>query len=612
MDGSLMANIQKRTTVDMPEDERKIFDKLNKWLSDTESHPSETKYREESLEDYQFYAGDQDSDDVLAKLATLKRPATVYNEVKPKIDLLIGIGSQMRLDMNVIPVGTEDEALSELMHNTIKHFKRKLNLDRKEGRCFEHCIKSGRSYLNFYIDTSNPFKKKIETKVYRGYDCYKDPDSTEYDMSDARFFFANKWLTEEEIKQFWPDFDGSAAGTGSSVEGMPDFFDVTAEKYRLVEAWWREIKEVIWFVNPVNGKQEYLFPPDFKKFSNAIMEGIEMPMPDGSMRKFQNPDGVQGISAHKKIVYFAIFSGSGILRWGITPYTHDMFPFIQFGAYEDDNNNRFFSAITMMKDPQRGLNTMRRQLTHLLQTAPKGILLHEAGAVLNIEDYEERSADPTFHMELSKGGLNRIDFTKQPQISPIFQVLDATNQQAMKDASGVQDPMMGVQTYSREPGISMQMRQQSSIAVLNILFENYNESRKLSTKMLMSLIQQYVTQEEVIRIEGQNGWQLMKINSQLNPQGPDFNDITAAEFDLIIDEESMAQSTRLAIAKMLVDFSQNNPGVIPPDVIMDYTSIPFSVKQRIRVYQEEMYQRQLQMMEKEMQLKNAGKKQGGQ
>jgi len=63
-----MANIQKRTTVDMPEDERKIFDKLNKWLSDTESHPSETKYREESLEDYQFYAGDQDSDDVLADI----------------------------------------------------------------------------------------------------------------------------------------------------------------------------------------------------------------------------------------------------------------------------------------------------------------------------------------------------------------------------------------------------------------------------------------------------------------------------------------------------------------------------------------------------------------
>ena len=260
-----------------------------------------------------------------------------------------------------------------------------------------------------------------------------------------------------------------------------------------------------------------------------------------------------------------------------------------------------------MKDPQRCLNTNRRQLTHLLQVAPKGILVHEAGVVLDIDDYEKRSSDPTFHLEVVKGGLKKIDFTKQPQISPIYQGLDATNQQAMKDASGVQDPMMGVQTYSREPGISMQMRQESSIAVLHILFDNYNESRFLSTELLMSLMQQYVTQEEVIRIEGQQGWELMSINSQLNPEGPDFNDITAAEFDLIIDEQAQSRSTKLAIAKMLTDFSQNNPGTIPPDVILDYTAIPFSVKQRIKEYQELMYQRELEKIELEFRLKNAGK-----
>ncbi|MGW8178618.1 MAG: portal protein, partial [bacterium] len=157
---------------------------------------------------------------------------------------------------------------------------------------------------------------------------------------------------------------------------------------------------------------------------------------------------------------------------------------------------------------------------------------------------------------------------------------------------------------------SMQMRQESSIAVLFILFDNYNESRYLSTEMLMSLIQQYVTEEEVIRIEGPNGWQLLQINSQINRQNEGFNDITAAEFDLIIDEEAQSKSTRLAIAKMLTDFSQNNPGTIPPDIILEYASIPFSVKQRIREYMAEMRAWELKKIEKEIELKNAGK-QGG-
>ncbi len=41
----------------------------------------------------------------------------------------------------------------------------------------------------------------------------------------------------------------------------------------------------------------------------------------------------------------------------------------------------------------------------------------------------------------------------------------------------------------------------------------------------MSLMQQYVTQQEIIRIEGQEGIRLAEINSQMNPDVEGFNDI---------------------------------------------------------------------------------------
>jgi len=162
---------------------------------------------------------------------------------------------------------------------------------------------------------------------------------------------------------------------------------------------------------------------------------------------------------------------------------------------------------------------------------------------------------------------------------------------------------MGVQTFSREPGITTQMRQDASIAVLYILFSNYTKSRIHSTRILMALIQQYVTAEEVIRIQGESGYELMQINSQLNPQIQGFNDVTMGEYDLIVDEDAETRSTRLAIAKMLVDFSQNNPGMIPPDIILDYANLPFTVKQEIKAFNQAALAEETRRWEKEMEIK---------
>jgi len=589
-----------------------LFKKLTRWLGDSEKSTAETKYREEASEDLKFYAGDQDTKEVKDKLKSLKRPATVYNEIKPKIDMLIGLGAQMKLSANVVPAGIEDEAMAELMYNTIAHYKRKLKMDVREAKCFEKTVKSGRCFLHFYAEKSNPFKIELKTTVIPGYRCYTDPDHQEHDMSDGRYFFVDKWIDQDDIKEIYPGFDGSAAKSsyGDAIPNYPKFFNEADDKFRLVECWYRQYDKVYWFINPINGQPDYLPPKEFKEFDKALKEGITI---NGVVVQQDSLEYEEGI---KRNIYYCIFSGSGILDMGKSPYQGylaEHFPYVKFAAYIDDENNCNFGSITMMKDPQRGLNTMRRQLMHLLQTSPKGILMHETGAILNIEDYETRGSDPTYHMEVARGAINRVQFAKQPHISPIYGQLDATFVQSLKNTSGVQDPLMGVQTYSREPGITQQIRQDASIAVLYILFSNYTQSRVHSTQILMALIQQYVTEPEIIRIQGEKGWQLMEINSQTNPQNSGFNDITLGEYDLIVDEDAETRSTRLAIAKMLVDFSQNNPGMIPPDVILDYANLPFTVKQRVRQAAAEAAAEEKARWEKEMEikLKQATKSQGG-
>ncbi len=243
--------------------------KLLDWLRNAENSKAESEYRTISLEDYQFYAGDQDDNDTLTELEEQNRPDSVFNEVKPKVDMLVGLAAQTKHEPTVLPVGVEDEPLAELVQGSLKHYHKKLEISDREVDCFDHTVQSGRSLLHFHIDTSNPFKPEIKATRFAGSNFYRDPDSTSYDFSEDRFLFLEKFLTEEEIKVFWPDIDISeVAGFGKKAGEKLSFFNEANDKYRIVECWYKKYVAVKYFINPLTGKEEYVTPKEFKNRIN--------------------------------------------------------------------------------------------------------------------------------------------------------------------------------------------------------------------------------------------------------------------------------------------------------------------------------------------------------
>jgi hypothetical protein len=575
--------------------EEDLHIKLLDWLRNAESSTPETSYREISEEDYDFYAGDQDTDAVIAELQNQKRPTTTYNEVKPKIDMLVGLADQMRMMPEVVPTGVEDEALAEIAQSALLHFRYNLKIPRKEMDCFEHMVKGGRALLGFWIDKTNPFKPEIKPVVVRGRNFYLDPDSVEYDMSDARHLFIDKWMTEEQIKTRWPKFKtGEVQQVYGKTGHEPTFFNEFNLKYRIVECWYRQIDEVRWFIHPQTGEPTWVLKEDWSNTAAGIQE----------MMGGEGGEAPEFWKGTKENIYYAIFDGVRILEGGISQYKWQSFPYVIFGAYKHESKNFFYGAIKEMKDPQRGLNTMRRQLLHLLNTSPKGILLHETGAVLNVEEYEQRGSDPTFHMELSRDALasGRVRFSDQPSISPVYNALDEAFRQGMKDSSGIQDSLLGFQQSSREAGVTVKMRQEAGMSVLYILFANFRDARIEGSKLLMTLVQQYCDYPMLIRLEDKNK-ELIPINTQMNPQSPDFNDISVGTYDVRIDEQAENLTMRQSALQILMEYAHNAPGTIPPDIILEYMNLPFSVKQRVLQYQEEQRQMEMAMLAMEMESK---------
>lgn len=591
-------------TISTNKTDQTMLNKFVEWVNEAEGSLPEVNWRTVSKEDYDFYAGKQDTDETLTKLDSQKRPATVYNTILPKINMLCGLAAQSNRVPYLFPVTTEDDAMTEVMNGAFKHFRTKAKIKRKENDCFAHTVKSGRSYLYFYIGGDNPFKPSIMAKRIPGRDVLVDPLSTEYDMSDARYVMIDRWFVEEDLKAMWPELDLSGIRSlSASSNSMPSYYDTVQDKYRLTEIWYRKWEKVIWFRNPITGRPESASPEEFKKFVAALKEGVPAGE-NGEMIQYDKP--IQSIPRVRRQVYYAIFSNTTILEEGPSPYTRLQpeadIPIVQYGAYKDEDENRWFSVITMMKDPQRGRNAMRRQLTHLLNTAPKGLLVHEVGALINEEEYNERSSEPNFRLVVGMGKMDKYKFTDQPTISPIYEKLDMMCEQDMKDTSGVQDPLMGIQTSSREPGITARLRQEQNIAVLYILFENFRDSRIQGGKILLGLIQQYCTEEQLIRIEGQQGAQLIAINQQSNPQAP-MNDISVGEYDMVVDEAVDNVTMRMAIAQMMVELNQTAPNSIPPALIMEYADLPLSARIKIEQYNAAMMEREERMLEMQLEAK---------
>ncbi len=557
--------------------------KVLEWDRIAEASSSETVHREAAMEAYNFYAGNQDTQEVKETLADQKRPASVYNEVKPKIDMLVGIAGQSKYETTTVPVGVEDEPLSELINDTILHFRTTLKFADFELDCFEHTVKAGRSLFYFYVNTDNPFKPEIKVTRVATYNFKIDPDRREFDLSDAKYVIIDSWLPADEIKVKWKGFDPEKFGTSTIINNInyPSYHNEARERYRVSECWYYKYEEVIYFINPLNGKDEYLKEEEFKKFILTLSKGLKDE--NGEVIEVEPPQGYPSI---KKELYFLTFCGDLLLEQGKSPYKWEGYPFVLYGAYHNEDSNSWFGAIETMKDPQVSLNTIRRQLTHLLQVLPKGILAQEVGTILNIEEYEKRSADPTFWLEVTQGGLDKFKFITQPGISPIYQALDGTFQQSMKDSSGIQDSLLGIQTTGREAGVTLRGRQETGFAVLFTLYNNLSKSRLQGGKILLSFIQQFVSLPTVIRIGGGKAAKLVEINSQINSEVEGFNDITAGKYDLVMEESIETNTMRAATGQALIDLSHNNPGSIPPEIILDYTNIPFTTKEKVREYNE--------------------------
>jgi hypothetical protein len=229
-----------------------------------------------------------------------------------------------------------------------------------------------------------------------------------------------------------------------------------------------------------------------------------------------------------------------------------------------------------MKDPQRWANKWLSQTLHIMNTTAKGGIVAERGVFDNDADAEESWAKQDAITWLKKGALQEGRWKEKPRADfPVgFYQLTEMAITSIRDVSGVNVETLGMREATQAASLEMQ-RKQSSMVILQPLFDSLRRYRKNQGRMLLFLIQNYLSDGRLIKIVGEEGAKYVPL---VQNEG-------VATYDVIVDESPTSPDQKQAVWDMLQQILPAIAKIVPPQVYMallKYSPLPTSAQDDIK------------------------------
>jgi phage baseplate assembly protein W len=257
----------------------------------------------------------------------------------------------------------------------------------------------------------------------------------------------------------------------------------------------------------------------------------------------------------------------------------DHFSFKCITGKRDRNKNVFFGIVRAMKDPARWSNKWMSQTMHIMNTTAKGGVAVERGGFFDNDAEGEASwAKQDQVTFLKPGALTGANGPKMmakpvsafPQGS--FELMQfAVN--SLPQVSGVNTEMLGMQQNSGQAASLDRQRKQSVMIILQPLFDGLRRYRKEQGRLMLYLIQHYLSDGRLIKIEGKDEAQYEPLIKQAD-----------IEYDVVVDEAPTSANQKEATWDMLQQILPVIGKMLPPSTwlaLLKYSPLPTSAQKDI-------------------------------
>lgn len=574
----------------------KLLRKIREWYDQEWQRQAANRYQMALDEDY--YDSMQWTEEDAQELIERGQAPLVFNEIKPTIDWVIGTERRTRIDYKVLSRKGDKEAVQDAENKTqlLKYLSDTNKTPFQRSMAFENAIKAGVGWLEVGV-RGDESDELAYSRSENWRNVVYDSNSVEPDYSDGRFLFRIRWTDTDIAQAYFPDradiisesstsnssmiddddfyymgarvtapghdYQSSRVGKYHPFDSMANTFN-TRERVKLVECW-------------------YKTPVLKRRFKDGTFENEQF---DSS-----NPEHIEalkgGYSLYDRVqleIRCAIFCDGGLLFDGKSPYDHGRIPFVPVWCYRRKRDNAPYGMVRTLRDPQDDLNKRASKALYILST---NRVIGEEGAVDDWDELRQEVARPD-SIIIKKAG-KELNITRDVQLAEEHLMLMDRDVQHIRNSSGVTAENLGRETNANS-GKAITARQEQGGVVTTAPFDNLRYAMQLAGEMELSNIEQFYTEEKVVRVLGERkGAKYIELN-QVQEDGTVINDVTKFQADFVISEQDYRDSLRQAMFESMFDIvgrlAQMNPMVALNllDLVVEMADLPNKdeLVQRIR------------------------------
>ena len=552
------------------EEAKNTHRRLLEWLYLERDKQAENRHQ--MALDADFYDNIQwDPDDAETLRARGQMPL-VFNEVAPMCDWLIGTERRTRIDWRVLPRTEDDVQLADVKTKVLKYVSDVNRVVFARSRAFADAVKCGVGWVDDGV-RDDPTKDVLYSRYEDWRNVLWDSSAYELDIDDGRYVFRWRWVDEDVAKAMFPgreaQIEAAMQDTGNLDQTFDDddaagWYDPSRNEPSgtltaggmggmMVDSKRRRIKIY---------EAQFKMPVKVRIVGDGPLRGSFVSQFDPTIQQHIESQGCGIIEKVAMRVHFACFTERDMLALGPSIYRHNRFTLTPIWCYRRSRDRLPYGMIRRVRDIQQDLNKRASKALFALNTNQ---VIVEEGAVEDLNVLRDEADQPDGMLVVKNGKLGAIQIHRDSEMASGQVNLMTMDAQAIQRGTGVSNENLGRQTNAQS-GVAIEARQLSGSVVTTEPFDNLRYANQVQGEKQTSLVEQFYSEEKVIRLTGERGkieW--LRINQpEVQPDGSIryLNDVTASQGDFVVSEQDYAGSLRQVMFEQLMNLAAK----LPPEI----------------------------------------------
>jgi len=393
-------------------------------------------------------------------------------------------------------------------------------------------------------DDLDIFATKIQVRDVDAAEIMHDPQSRQYDLSDAQYLIRRRQISRSLARLYWPDKEYELSQYYNEYDSKHQS-DRQQSVHRLsILKRYVEILECYYRVYELRTLM-------FDAEAGLVHDVTDLP-PEQVIAIARLYPNVEIIRKKRQVMKYARTAGSlkGVtLEADASPYDDNYFPYVPYFAYHTRDLD--FGIPYQIMDAQREINKGDTQILHYINNLPKTKVITD-----NPEDADafEQGRDIT----VLKGNYKIIE---PPQFPLAFAQRSDRGMDKAKRISGISDDLRGLRAGG-DSGVVVDIRRQQSLANISSLFDNLQWMAENISRLITSRIRQFMSEEHIGRVLGQKATpELVTVLKRLDVE----------TYDFAIAQSPSSPTMRAENWAKIKDLMTIMP--LPPDIVIEASDV---------------------------------------